>query len=819
MSNALGLIAPQYAAPADWYTSSVDLGPTLPAIVRTGTYLPDQATLDAVVTAAIAIGNPVVYLTIPPMGFTDPRTQNPNAYYPTPALIAEQIANARALVNSANQALWAANHHYTVGSLVTAPDGTALTTTVDHTSGATFDATEAANFEPVVTHSATLAQQALNSAYVADPAVNLTGKTARWYGDSWAAGYGLTAGQSYIQLAATQMGCTTFQNLAVSGSALQSVGGLMIWHGSAYEWSENAANLVVINAGINDARYNDLSLAANRAWLKALKHSLRMSVALAMGAQRIVFNNYTYWTYGGAGWFNGPYPYSTDGTNVAATTTPGNTAVFAFEGDEVTMLVGGYYTDTTCVADFYIDGEHVRTVRFENDQVLYPSSATTVGFTAQRFTGLAPGPHTLQVTKADTTSAALYIDSAFTRSATPPLVLINKEPTLPSSVYSLYSPYNNGNDNSIKAMQKVVDDVASEFTGVRLCNLPVLTPVTDFQADFIHPNGTTGVPKLQAAVVAALSQPGLFNRVEDIAESPRIRRQLTPRNTVVTRFLGGSTLVPYNIPTGAVAIRIKSLGSGGSAGSGRRGAAGTVRCGGGGGSGGGYDEILMSTFGLPPTIYVTAGGSVAGGAAVTTDNTDGNNGTNGVPSYVVTDNTLPANEAIYLSYAPGGARGLGGTATLGTGGASQASRMGLTGNGGSASTTGGNGVATVTNGYGGVGQGGGSGGGITSGNVAGTGGTGWWSGLFITSVFSVPSGGANTGGNGGAGNATTPLQGRFASGPSGGGGGANLSGAGGTGGAGGRGSGGGGGGASVNGNNSGAGGASGEGFVEITAYF
>ena len=127
-------------------------------------------------------------------------------------------------------------------------------------------------------------------------------------------------------------------------------------------------------------------------------------------------------------------------------------------------------------------------------------------------------------------------------------------------------------------------------------------------------------------------------------------------------------------------------------------------------------------------------------------------------------------------------------------------------------------AATVTNGYNGVGQGGGAGGGITSANVAGAGGAGWWSGSFLTSL-ARPSGGANTGVAGGTGALATATQGRLDSGMSAGGGGANLTGAGGAGGVGGAGSGGGGGGASVNGNNSGAGGAGGVGFVEITALF
>lgn len=93
MPNALNLLVPKYAAPADWSKASVRLSDVdLPLILRTGTYIGDQTTLDAVVDDAIFEGVALVYLDIPPMGYTaDPRLSNPEAFYPTPALLAEMI--------------------------------------------------------------------------------------------------------------------------------------------------------------------------------------------------------------------------------------------------------------------------------------------------------------------------------------------------------------------------------------------------------------------------------------------------------------------------------------------------------------------------------------------------------------------------------------------------------------------------------------------------------------------------------------------------------------------------------------------------------
>lgn len=101
MSNALGHLAPKYAAPADWKVDKVKIA-SIGAIHRTGTYLATQEALDALVTAALAQGVALVYLDVPPMGFSeDERLSNPNAYYPTPALIAEQVANTREIAEIA----------------------------------------------------------------------------------------------------------------------------------------------------------------------------------------------------------------------------------------------------------------------------------------------------------------------------------------------------------------------------------------------------------------------------------------------------------------------------------------------------------------------------------------------------------------------------------------------------------------------------------------------------------------------------------------------------------------------------------------------
>lgn len=248
-------------------------------------------------------------------------------------------------------------------------------------------------------------------------------------------------------------------------------------------------------------------------------------------------------------------------------------------------------------------------------------------------------------------------------------------------------------------------------------------------------------------------------------------------------------------PSCVVEGELISAGSGG--GSGRRGAAGTVRCGGGAGGPGAVTRFRCKAGDLTDTVAVAVGTGGTGGAAVTADNTDGNPGTAGGTTTFGT----------YARAFQSGA-GAGGTATAGTGGSTGVGNAGVGAAGAAASVTGGAGTSGTTTSTAGPG---GAGGGITTGDVAGAGGAG---GYTLVGNATPASGGVVGGASPGAGYDQPSTSGLPGNG--GGGGAASTSGAAQAGAAGGRyGGGGGGGGASVNGNNSGAGGAGGAGFARI----
>lgn len=285
-------------------------------------------------------------------------------------------------------------------------------------------------------------------------------------------------------------------------------------------------------------------------------------------------------------------------------------------------------------------------------------------------------------------------------------------------------------------------------------------------------------------------------------------------------------------PANAKLVYVEIWGGGGGGGSGRR-AGNTTQPGGGGGGGGSAGVFYQFRASeLTSTVAVTIGAGGTGGAAITTNDTDGANGTSGG------DSTF----ASYLR-AKGGLFGWGGgnAYSLGGDGAgwteayetvgplpSTIFPMSYSGRGGPSypstsirvynifgGAAGGSGLPTnpgpISGGdilKPGTGAGGGGGGGTFSNTTlfnAGVGGVRW--GTATVPLFAT---GASLGVNGSAGSG-------FGNG--GGGGGHGRTAAAGNGGDGNTAAGGGGGGGSANGFNSGAGGAGGNGFCRVTTYY
>lgn len=275
---------------------------------------------------------------------------------------------------------------------------------------------------------------------------------------------------------------------------------------------------------------------------------------------------------------------------------------------------------------------------------------------------------------------------------------------------------------------------------------------------------------------------------------------------------GSST---WTKPAGAKFVYVLMFGGGGGGGSGRKRSSGglaTAAAGGAGGGAGGRTELWIPASLLGATETVTVGAGGTGGAAQTTDDTNGNAGSG------QTDSTFGS-----LARARAGSSGAGGTTTTisgaqGGGGLTETSSSAsfYDSNGASGSTTsGGNGSR---GGYK-AGGGGGGGGFTASSTTARVGGAGGLGGALFDTTTTLTAGGGTAGStsapNGGPGAAASS----YFVGGSGGGGGASSSTTAGNGGAGGYPGGGGGGGGVGYTVNSGAGGNGGNGYVRVVTFF
>lgn len=269
-----------------------------------------------------------------------------------------------------------------------------------------------------------------------------------------------------------------------------------------------------------------------------------------------------------------------------------------------------------------------------------------------------------------------------------------------------------------------------------------------------------------------------------------------------------------NINSSYIAYDFKLCGCGGGGGSGRVSAPGTAAFGGGGGGAGAISELsglvselLGNSSNVLYRFSLAAKGS--GGLAVTTPNTDGNDGTSGGSAIIRRVSDLSV-----VVTAPGGTRGLGGTALSGTAGAVVNSGLHI-GTAGTPSliTT----IPATPNSANLAPAGGAGGGGIDATNNPRAGGSRGIGGATVgTNVIATNGGVASTTSNAGNGaDAQVKLFYGNSGGHGGAGGGASTLGNGGRGGKGDRGGGGGGGGAARNGYSSGAGNDGGDGWIII----
>ena len=278
-------------------------------------------------------------------------------------------------------------------------------------------------------------------------------------------------------------------------------------------------------------------------------------------------------------------------------------------------------------------------------------------------------------------------------------------------------------------------------------------------------------------------------------------------DNAVNEYVGATSVSGVAVPVGIKSASVTVIPAASGGGSGRRGAAATIRCGGGSAaSSGAIYGLRIPASALGSTFAVSIPAAGAGGAAVTANDTNGNDGA------VPVNTTFTSGSCTVQGAA--GVSGKGGSATTGLGGSGGGPGIYNYGAAGASASTSGAVGAVGTDTYDGSAPSSGSGGGITSGNVASAGaagGTQWF-------PFNQAGGAAGVVGGASPGSGPAALAGQVGAGA--GGGAASITAAAQAGATPlGYGIGGAGGGASLNGNNSGAGGAGGPGYVCIIWEF
>lgn len=373
-----------------------------------------------------------------------------------------------------------------------------------------------------------------------------------------------------------------------------------------------------------------------------------------------------------------------------------------------------------------------------------------------------------------------------------------------------YGRYADQTDGVTRSIEMFIDTVNSELTVF----FPDGSYLTIADSSIAAETSTYGIFEMfvssaSPSVAMKIGKMTVDSNIRNF-DSPTIDRRdiaKTRPRTVVFEYTsqGNNT---EDVPQGTIGCFVDLIAPGGGGGSGRRGAAGTVRTGGSaGGAGGVLKRQWVPAENLGTTFDLNIGAAGVGGAAVTANSTNGNDGTDAA---ICLFSSTPASGPVTKLRVLGGGKGHGGSTTAATGGnGGSPNALG----GGDSDGSGGAGPAGGLSVNGGVGQSA-AGGGISSGDTAANGGAG--SSAYLH--------GADTGGTAGVVGGASPGGGTAAQagrpGDGAGGGAASTSGAAQAGANGvGYGAGGGGGGASANGNNSGKGGDGAPGYGRVEFLF
>jgi len=403
---------------------------------------------------------------------------------------------------------WKPATAYAAGEPVVNPSGDVVTAKVAFTSGAAYSA---ANWNASTTYaSAASVAGKLDATTAADtyatkdvPAIPISAGTKGkliTYGHSFLAEQGLTDDTKYwARRLAASLGLTyptsdggTANDLkrAIGGTSVRSASSAQVIGSATANFVAGTKALVVIQALINSSRLHgavagDLTTAAN---------ALRSMLAAISASERRE-NNHASLTYTGS-WQSasstdtsgGTWQYTSVTNDYVQIVTPAQPCYILFIGKNSANGPVVTVTDQTNA------GAAVGSFDLSNQSV---SDFTFVHYAYKVPTALQGNTLRFQKTGGST---SFNVDVALPQSATPPPVLMMKEPYLAN--YAASTSYPNGSDAATDAFNNLIDTMAAEFPNVIVAD-PNKAGYWDknkhTQADQVHPNEAGNAALARAA--------------------------------------------------------------------------------------------------------------------------------------------------------------------------------------------------------------------------------------------------------------------------------------------------------------------------------
>lgn len=258
-------------------------------------------------------------------------------------------------------------------------------------------------------------------------------------------------------------------------------------------WKPGSRGIVILDCMLNDVRRygsDPIALAAYKQMLRSILYFLTAG-QVTDETSGVVYS----------GTWTRPALQEAYGGFLQYTSAAGAYADITWTGDSCVIITYGLATGQAGgVTQVSVGGTIVGTYDLRN--YLPAGAAILYAPFPIKLSGYGPGAHTARLTNM-VAGGSGYVDAVLTPSATPPAILVMKDPVLAN--WALYSPFNVGSDAARNSYAAAVDEIVAEFpTAIAVDGNSGWDKTTMIASqDSVHPNDR-GHARLADLVDAAL---------------------------------------------------------------------------------------------------------------------------------------------------------------------------------------------------------------------------------------------------------------------------------------------------------------------------